>query len=148
MLPTFLPATPSDIDTLIPLMKEYYAFDHLVFVELKARAALHEMLNNHQLGMIYLVRVNNELAGYAAVVFIHSLEFHGRAAFLDELYLREDKRGKGLGRHVLEFLFDECRRLGINALRLEVTHSNSVAENVYAKLGFEKHERNIMTKKI
>ena len=148
MPPTILAATPSDINALIPLMKEYYAFDHLVFVEEKARATLHDMLNNASLGKIYFIRTHNELAGYAVMVFIHSLEFHGKAAFLDELYLRESARGKGVGKRVLEFLFDECRRLGIGTLRLEVTHSNTVAQAVYEKMGFETHDRNIMSKRV
>ena len=146
MSPTFHQATSSDIDTLIPMMREYYAFDHLVFDESHARAATQELIDSPHLGMMYLITESTANVGYAAMVFVHSLEFHGRAAFLDEFYLREATRGRGVGRKALEFLFDECRRLKINALRLEVTHTNHVAQGVYEKLGFVRHERNIMTR--
>lgn len=140
------PATQRDIDIVVQFIREYYAFDHLVFDETHARRAALEMINDERLGVIWLICVDDVPVGYAVMAFIHSLECHGSTAFLDEFYLREDQRGAGLGKFAITFLVNECARRGIHALRLEVEHTNPNAQALYEKMGFVLHGRNILTR--
>jgi diamine N-acetyltransferase len=142
----FKSATPDDIEALIPMMRELYAHEDLSFDESIARRALAGVIGDGTLGRVFLLLLENEVAGYAVLTFGYSLEFHGRDAFVDELYLRDEYRGQGIGKRALEFLTGVCAENGVCALHLEVERSNTNAQVVYRKFGFEDHDRYLMTK--
>jgi len=148
MQPTFTIATHADIDTLLQFMQEFYTCDHIAFEEAGARSALTTLLSDASLGRAWLIGAKGEAIGYVVLVFGFSLEYHGRDAFLDELYIREDYRGQGIGALALQFLEEVCRSLGIRALHLEVSHDNTKAQSVYRRAGFKDHDRYLMTREI
>lgn len=142
----FTLANASDADELVELMREFYAFEHLAFDEAAARIALGQILSEGKFGVVHLIRVGAETAGYLVVTFAFSLEFHGRDAFVDELYLRENFRGSGIGKASIEFAAEVCRAEGIAALHLEVERENTRAQNLYRRAGFRDHDRYLLTK--
>jgi ribosomal protein S18 acetylase RimI-like enzyme len=143
-----VPAGPGDLERVLELMRAYYAFDRLAFEEPAARRAVSELLTDSNLGRVFFVDVDGAVAGYAVLALGFSIEFHGRDAFVDEIYLREEYRGRGLGRRVLAFLEDTCRSLGVRSLHLEVERHNTAAQAVYRRVGFVDHDRYLMTKRI
>jgi ribosomal protein S18 acetylase RimI-like enzyme len=145
--PIFKPASPDDIETLIVMMRDLYAHDGLAPLdEGVARRALLGVIGDDTLGRVFLILLANEVAGYAVLTFGYSLEFHGRDAFVDEIYLRPEYRGLGIGKRALQFLTEVCIAEGVNALHLEVERENTSAQIVYRKFGFEDHDRYLMTK--
>jgi ribosomal protein S18 acetylase RimI-like enzyme len=146
MKPVFTLAGAADADELVGLMREFYAFDHIAFDEAAARGALREILGDGRFGVVHLIRVEAETAGYLVLTFGFSLEFHGRDAFVDELYLRENFRGRGIGKACIEFAAEVCRREGIAALHLEVERANTRAQGLYRRAGFRDHDRYLLTK--
>jgi diamine N-acetyltransferase len=142
----FSQAELTDREKLLELMREYYAFDNLRFDEAAAREALKQILQDESVGRIWLIKLDDEIAGYSILTLGFSLEFHGRDAFLDEIYLRDRFRGRGIGRRALEFLEEQCRQLGVRALHLEVERENKNAQAVYRGSGFTDHDRYLMTK--
>ena len=145
---TFTPATLDDIRTLLQFMREYYEFDHLTFDENVAQTALAEMIGNDSFGRIWLIQVDGEAVGYVVLTLGYSLEYGGRDAFIDEIYIRASYRGKGIGTAALAFTEEQCRSLGVQALHLEVERENRNAYGVYRKFGFVDHDRHMMTKQI
>lgn len=146
MKPVFTLATLSDVELLIELMREFYAFDHIAFDEGAARRALEQILRDRRFGVIHLIRADEEAAGYLVLTFGFSLEFGGRDAFVDELFLRENFRGRGIGKASLELAAGVCRDEGINALHLEVERVNTKARDIYRQAGFRDHDRYLLTK--
>jgi ribosomal protein S18 acetylase RimI-like enzyme len=162
--PSFRLATESDAPTLLPFMRDYYAFDGHAFDEQKARAALITLLRDPGLGRVWLILANaNESeknhdakiddktenatpAGYIVLCFGYGLEWLGRDAFVDEFYLMPDYRGRGWGRKTMAFLEDAARSLNVTALHLEVMHANTNALELYRKLGFEGHKSSFLSK--
>lgn len=142
----FRSADDSDIEALLAMMREFYAHDGLRFDEAAARRALQGVIHEPNLGRVFLILEEGEVAGYAVLTFGYSLEFHGRDAFVDEIYLRDEYRGKGIGKRALEFLSTVCAESGARALHLEVERRNTNAQQVYHKFGFEDHDRYLMTK--
>ncbi len=45
-------------------------------------------------------------------------------------------RKKGLGTYLMNYLIKECKKLNINKLFLEVSHTNSSAEKFYSRFDF------------
>src|SRR5262252_794762 len=143
--PNFKLATSDDVDTLVVMMRDLYAHDGLAPLdEGGARRALLGVIGDDTLGRVFLILSANEVAGYAVLTFGYSLEFHGRDAFVDELYLRDEYRGRGIGKRALQFLTEVCAAEGVDALHLEVERENTSALTVYRKFGFEDHDRYLM----
>lgn len=148
MEPQYVRAEISEIELLLVFMREFYQHEHLTFDEQVARRALQQILTSDLPGRVFLIRCDGEAVGYTVLTFGFSLEFHGRDAFVDELYLRASHRGRGIGTQVINFLSDVCRELGIQALHLEVERDNTIAQGVYRKAGFADHDRYLMTRRV
>ena len=95
---------------------------------------------------MWLICDGDSAVGYLALTFGYSLEFHGRDAFIDELYIRPAHRGQGWGTRAMEHAEALALSEGIRAIHLEVGHRNSAAQAFYRKLGYADHERHLMTK--
>lgn len=135
-----------ELPALLEMMRELYSQQEMHFDEPAASGAVARALSNPELAQIYLIFRGTELAGYFALTFCFSFEFQGRFALFDELYLREPYRGQKLGKAVVAFVEDSCRKAGIKALRLEVGRENQPAQSLYRAAGFKEDERNLMTK--
>jgi [ribosomal protein S18]-alanine N-acetyltransferase len=57
-------------------------------------------------------------------------------AHINNLAVRPELRGRGLGTHLLTSIVEEARHLGAASLTLEVRRSNVAAQRLYAKAGF------------
>jgi GNAT superfamily N-acetyltransferase len=143
---TFRLADPTDMGLLVEFMREYYEFDHLPFNEPLAHAALRNLLSNDSLGRIWLIYAEDQAIGYVVLTLGYSLEYQGRDAFIDELYLRSAYRGQGIGTQSLQFVERAARSLGVRALHLEVERKNTAAQAFYRQEGFADHNRYLMTK--
>jgi len=139
-------AAPSDEDLVIELMREFYVIEHLEFVENIARIALRQILADPFWGFVFLMHVEEQIAGYLVLSFGFSLEFHGRDALVDELYVREEYRGQGLGTRSLQHVEAVCRKEGIHALHLEVDRGNQRGQEFYRRAGYRDHDRYLLTK--
>lgn len=135
-----------EIPTLLEMMREFYSQQEMRFDEQAASQVVNRALENPDLAQIYLIFRGQELAGYFALTFCFSLEFHGRFALFDELYLREPFRRQKLGKAVVAFAEELCKKAGIKAVRLEVGRENQPAQSLYNVAGFKQDERNLMTK--
>jgi ribosomal protein S18 acetylase RimI-like enzyme len=135
-----------EVPTLLAMMREFYSQQHMQFDEPAASLAITKALDNPDLAQIYLIFRGAELAGYFALTFCFSLEFHGRFALLDELYLREGFRRQKLGKAVVAFAEDLFRKAGVKALRLEVGRENLPAQSLYRATGFKEELRIPMTR--
>jgi len=136
-----------DIDTLLLLIQEFYKEPgDLVFDAVLTKAAVEKLLSDNSLGYALLIQLGTATIGYLILTLGFSLEYYGRDAFIDEFYIREDYRGKGIGTHALEFTQSFCKNIGVRALHLEVDRSNTRAQIFYRKAGFVDHDRYLMTK--
>ena len=140
------PATASHLDHLLALAREFYAGERLPYDETVLRRAYAALWAVPLHGAVWLARDGDELAGYGVLACGFSLEYAGRDAFVDELYVRPDRRDRGIGSRILDAMEAECRRQGIAALHLEVDHDNAAGRRLYRRRGFVDHERHLMTK--
>src|SRR6185369_13543428 len=132
-------------------MEEFYAESAYPFEREAAAAAIGGLIEDVSLGRLWLVVEADgadEVAGYVAVTFGYSLEYSGRDAFVDDLYLRPAYRGHGVGTRVLQEIEPECRALGVRALHLEVGRSNEAARALYRRQGFRANDRLLLSKRL
>lgn len=92
------PEGEADVPLLVEMRRGFYAHEGLRFDEAVARAALAGLMQDEARGFSWFIRLGKETVGYVVLTFGYSLEFQGRDAFVDELYLRASARGRGVGR--------------------------------------------------
>lgn len=146
MEPTFRTAEAEDADALLSMMRELNEHEGMDFDEPKARAALTQLVADERFGVAHLILFGDEPAGYLVVTFGFSIEFGGRDAFVDELFIKDEFRGRGIGKAALVRAEEVCRARGIRALHLEVERANERAQTLYRKSGFRDHDRYLLTK--
>jgi ribosomal protein S18 acetylase RimI-like enzyme len=146
---TFQPATLADLDVVLLLMSHLQADDPWSepFHESVVRANLSELLRNSHNGLIYLVREEQNPVGYLVICFDFSLEYRGKGAWVDELFVERSHRGQGIGTQLLDLAESASGESGAQFLHLEVNHGNPAIE-LYRRRGFVDHQRYLMTKRL
>jgi len=96
------------------------------------KETLKQMLKNI-IGKCIFVRhiIAGEAIGYGYGVIDN--EYVG----IFDIHVDESFRGKGYGKAVMETIISTAKGLGVNKAYLQVVVGNTIAENLYAKLGFE-----------
>ena len=102
----------------------------------KLKSTLAELLAHPKYGSVFLIKQINQFIGYAILCFGFSLEYGGRDAFIDELYIRKDYRNKKIGSEVLDYLCKYSRTTGLKALHIEVKEKHKEAERLYERKKF------------
>jgi ribosomal protein S18 acetylase RimI-like enzyme len=141
---TYSPLTNEDIPVIVAMMRDFYAIDGYPIDEKRSEALFSEFIANENLGRTWLIQSGGTIVGYVIMTFIFSFEFRGKIAFIDELYLSEAARGRGIGKSTVGFIKTEAKRLSVKMLYLEVEHHNSNAQKLYLAAGFETHNRKFM----
>ena len=141
---TYKSITLVDIEQIILLMEEFYQIDGYPFNRQTTVQLFHKFIKDEKLGTAWLVYHQNELVGYVILTFAFSFEYQGKIAFLDELYLKESARGKGIGKEIVRFVQDEAAKLSLKIIYLEVETHNQAAQKLYIANDFSIHPRKIM----
>jgi GNAT superfamily N-acetyltransferase len=136
-----------DIDPLMELVQEFYQFENIAFDEGVVKAFI-ALLSDEQFGVIWLICDRDHPIGYVALTFFFSMEYHGRCGLVDELYIREDYRGHGIGKKVFKLIEEYLQSQKMRSLSLVVDFWNEPAEALYTKLGFRREKRHLMVKHI
>jgi diamine N-acetyltransferase len=140
-------ANAGDLETLVALMHDFYREDADAFLEHESRAAFAMLLATPSWGSVWVAQHETLVVGYAALTLGFSMEFHGRDAFIDDVYVVPSHRGRGIGRALVAACEQTCRDLGVRALHLAVRPTNPAA-SLYRRLGFRDQEHHLMTKRL
>lgn len=140
-----------DADPLLEMMRELYLHDGVPFDEARARKATDELISSMDsaildLGRIWMIESEDEIAGYLVLTFGFSIEYGGMHGFIDELYVRSEFRGRGLGSLAVDHAAELCQSLQMHALLLEVDLENPRAHRLSERLRFKEHGRRLMTR--
>lgn len=139
---------PSQIETIMSMMQDFYAIDNYPIDLEVSKQLFQEFISNEHLGKAWLIYSENNLVGYVILTFVFSFEYQGRIAFIDELYLKETARGKGIGAKTLQFIKEQIPKLSLKLLYLEVEHHNENAQKLYLANDFEIHNRKLLKYKL
>ena len=82
----------------------------------------------------YIIEDDQKILGYGMIAKSFSTEFGKPCMWIEDLYLKEEARGLGLGSKFLHFVAEKYPEA---ILRLEVEEENERAIKTYRKCGFE-----------
>ena len=135
---TFRDITSADHDLILPMVADFYrtdAVDHEVPVEIMERSFAACADPDEPLLRGVLVSREEEPVGYVYLTFCYSAEVGGRCVFIEEIFLKEQFRGMGLGKEIMTWLEQEYPE--VRRFRLEVTQVNKSAIRLYEKSGYK-----------
>jgi ribosomal protein S18 acetylase RimI-like enzyme len=138
----------SDASELLPLVEGFQREEGYPAGDAALRDSLTALLADPRAGAVLIARRGGRAIGYAALCFGFSIEFRGRDAFVDEIYLAPEARGAGLGRALLRALEAEARACGVRQLHLEVEQHNEAARRLYLQEGFGANGRELLGKSL
>ena len=134
---TFRDITAADRDIVIPMVVDFYhtdAVDHEVPAEIMERAFAACADPAEPLLRGVLVCDGEEVVGYVYMTFCYSAEVGGRCVFIEEIFLKEEHRGKGYGKQIMAWM--EAEYPEVRRFRLEVTQVNKSAIALYEGSGY------------
>jgi GNAT superfamily N-acetyltransferase len=143
-LVTFSPLRLNQIEIIASMMHDFYAIDDYPFEIETAKNLFKEFILNENLGKAWLIHCEENIAGYVILTFIFSFEYHGRIAFLDELYIETNYRGKGIGKQTIAFIKEQAQVYHIKLIYLELENHNENAQKLYLANDFEQHNRKLL----
>ena len=141
------PATPSDLPLIVAFSSALNAHESISITDAALDAGLRELLADPRLGTVFVIDDGGVAAGYALCAYSFDLEFGGLEAWLTELFIADDARGRGLGSAAIRQLEVELRARGVKALHLQVRPENP-AVALYERLGFSRVPRLVMTRRL
>ena len=90
--------------------------------------------NSHS---IYVAEEGNTILGYSSVHWLPYLFLSGPEGFISELFINEEKRGKGIGKSLIEAIKKEAFERGCSRLSLlNGRNRESYNRNFYRGCGF------------
>jgi ribosomal protein S18 acetylase RimI-like enzyme len=85
----------------------------------------------------YLLAGEDEAQAVVQVRYRWSVWWDAEDCWLEDLYVRDDARGKGLGRALTEAVLERARERGCRRVELDVNSENPPALTLYRSLGFD-----------
>jgi GNAT superfamily N-acetyltransferase len=131
------PAAPTDIETLLPMVQDYWRFEAIEgFDATRMRSLLLRVLEDANLGRAWIATLYGEPAGYLLAVYVFSLEFQGLTAEIDEFFVVPAHRGLGIGNQMLDAAEAQFREEGCTNVSLQLGRGNEAARRFYQRHGF------------
>ena len=76
-------------------------------------------------------------SGVAQVRFRYGIWWAAEDCLLEDLFVREDARGSGVGRALVQAVVDVARERGCRRIELDANEDNAAALALYTSLGFD-----------
>lgn len=98
--------------------------------------ALDLFLERPELGFVWMAYDENGVAGVCVVCYGISTSMGSVVAKLDDVSVKPDRRGKGVGSELLRQLKEQLHKEAITRIDVAVHLENPQAKNFYVKQGF------------
>src|SRR3989338_10923337 len=133
-----LPAEHSDLDQVADLLAELFTLESDFRPDReKQLRGLRLILDNPALGRLFVLRDCGRVAGMANALITVSTAEGCRVAVLEDVIIRSEYRGKGLGRRLVEHVLVWAKTEGMTRATLLADRDNEAALDFYRRLGFE-----------
>lgn len=125
-------ATEKDFETIHALNKQFADF---IRTPEKFKISLEQMHEEQEHFQILVVETKEgEIIGFATT-FVAWYSWIGKSFYLDDLYILENYRGKGLGSRLIDEVFEMAKKENCKKVKWMVSKWNKNAIDFYKKKG-------------
>lgn len=127
----------TDKNEFINMIKEFYSSEAVLhsIPQKNIETTFNEIMNSNPYVHGYMIEYNKSVAGYVLLALTYSNEAGGICVWIEEIFIKKEFRGKGLGKIVLNDIKEKYNNA--KRFRLEVTKENLKAIKLYENLGYE-----------
>jgi len=130
-------ARASDVGAMVELLGYLFKQEKdFVPTVAKQRRALDILLAQPAMGRLFVLTRGSKILGMVSLLFTISTAEGGKVALLEDLVVRPDHRGRGLGTRLLRAAVDWARKEGLMRITLLTDADNARARRLYLRHGF------------
>ena len=125
------PIQPQELEEVLPLIAGYQTFYRAEPDVERNRLFFSRFLQPSDEGLLLGAWVDGRLAGFATLYWFFSSTKAADSVLMNDLFVREDVRGSGIGRALIEGALDETRRRGAAHLEWFTAPDNLKGQRLY-----------------
>jgi GNAT superfamily N-acetyltransferase len=122
---------PEEMDQALPLIAGYQTFYGAGPDTERNRSFFSRFLHPSEVGLLLGAWVDGTLVGFATLYWFYSSTKAADSVLMNDLFVREGVRGKGIGRALIQSALDEARRRGAAHLEWFTAPDNATAQRLY-----------------
>ena len=129
------PIKLSDKTEYLKMADDFYSTD-AVFKKVPEehfQKAFSELMRSKDRIEAYIIESEENIAGYILLAKFYSQEAGGETIWFDEIYVKEEYRGKGLATEAMTEIMGKYKD---SSFRLEIEPENEGAIRLYERMGF------------
>ena len=135
------PIEAAEFERLLPLIAAYQRFYEVEEIdEERNRSFFRRFLAPSEDGMLIGARDRGELLGYACLYWHFSSLSAAETVLMNDLFVTEEARGRGVGRALIEASAEVARERGAAQLEWATAPSNLTAQRLYDRTGATRSE--------
>jgi GNAT superfamily N-acetyltransferase len=135
------PISAQQIDLLLPLIAAYQRFYEAENVDdERNRAFFSRFIAPSEDGMLLGAWQGEGLVGYACLYWHFTSLIPAETVLMNDLFIAEDQRGKGIGRALIDASTQVTRERGAHHLEWATAPGNVTAQRLYDSTGAERSE--------
>ena len=140
-------ATASDLPELAGLLAELFTLESdFVPDRDKQLRGLALILENPACGQLFVLRDGAQIVGMTNALITVSTAEGGRVLLLEDVIVRSEYRGRGLGRQLVSHVLVWAQAQGMTRVTLLADKGNHAALNFYGNLGFDQSHMTVLRK--
>lgn len=142
-------ATAADLPYMADLLAELFTLESDFKPDREKQiSGLRTILDEPELGKLFVLRVDGKVVGMANALFTISTAEGGRALLLEDVIIHRDHRGSGLGKRLVEHVLHWAKLRGIVRVTLLADRDNQRALDFYRGIGFGDSHMAVLRKRL
>ena len=131
-------ASESDLDAMVGLIERLFTLEpDFRFDAGRARHGLDLLLAREDAAALWVAELDGQVIGMCSAQIVISTAEGGLAAWVEDVVVRPELRGAGIGRRLLAAVSAWAMRRGISRLQLLADAENAIALGFYRRLDWQ-----------
>ncbi|MFU7514222.1 GNAT family N-acetyltransferase [Clostridium sp. HCS.1] len=127
--------TEEDCSLILSLIKEIAEYEKMSDQVVATEESLKESIFRNKRAEVVILELNGEAVGYALYFYNYSTFIGKSGLYLEDIFIKKEFRGKGIGKEVFKFLIKKAKEEGCKRMEWTCLNWNEPSIKFYKSLG-------------
>lgn len=127
--------TEEDCSLILSLIKEIAEYEKMSDQVVATEESLKESIFENKRAEVVILELNGEAVGYALYFYNYSTFIGKSGLYLEDIFIKKEFRGKGIGKEVFKFLINKAKEEGCKRMEWTCLNWNEPSIKFYKSLG-------------